>query len=118
MDFKETKMREILRSKIHLATVTQADLEYVGSITIDKTLMEKVGFIPGEKVLVVSVTSGARLETYVIEGDPGVICMNGAAAHLIKVGEKVIIMGFEMTDKPIKPKLILVDDQNKYVRDL
>ncbi len=86
-------MRFILRSKIHKARVTEADLSYVGSITIDEELIEKVGFGPGEKVLVVSNTSGARLETYVISGKKGsgVICMNGATAHLIKKGEEIII---------------------------
>lgn len=113
-------MRWVLRSKIHKAVVTEANLEYIGSITIDEDLIEKVGFWPGEKVLVVSNTSGARLETYVIVGkkDSGIICMNGAAAHLIKPGEEIIIMGFELTDKPIKPKNILVDKNNKFVKFL
>jgi len=113
-------MREILRSKIHKAIVTEANLEYIGSITIDKTLMDLVDLIDGEKVLVVSNTTGNRLETYVITGDKdsGVICMNGASAHLIKKGEEVIIMGFEITDKPIPSKKILVDKNNKFVRYL
>ena len=113
-------MRWILRSKIHNATVTEANLDYVGSITIDPTLLDLVGLWPGEKVLVVSNTSGARLETYVIAGgrNTGVICMNGAAAHLIKAGEEIIIMGFELTDQPIQPKVILVDPDNRFVRYL
>jgi aspartate 1-decarboxylase len=113
-------MRWLLRSKIHKATVTQADLEYVGSITIDKTLIEKAGLWPGEKVLVVSNTSGARLETYVIEGarDSGVICMNGAAAHLITAGDEIIIMGFELTHEAIEPLMVLVDELNRFVRYL
>src|SRR4030042_6467686 len=108
-------MRWLLRSKIHKATVTESDLNYIGSITIDKNLIEKAGFWSGEKVLVVSNTSGTRLETYIIEGkeNSGIICMNGAAAHLIKVKEEVIIMGFELSDKLIKPKNILVDKNNK-----
>ena len=79
-------MRWVLRSKIHQGTVTEADLNYVGSITIDQDLIEKVGLWPGEKVLVVSNTSGVRLETYVLAGEPGSgkIAMNGAAAHLIE----------------------------------
>ena len=111
-------MRFLLRSKIHKATVTDADLQYVGSITIDEDLIEKVGLWPGEKVLVVSNTSGARLETYVIQGErgSGVICMNGAAAHLIHKGDEVVIMGFELTDAPVTPKAILVDRGNKFVR--
>ena len=113
-------MRWLLRSKIHKARVTEARLDYIGSITIDKTLIEKVGLLPGEKVHVVSNTSGARRETYVIVGkkDAGVICMNGAAAHMIKVGEEIIIMGYELTDKPINAKKILVDENNKFVKYL
>lgn len=113
-------MRWILRSKIHKATVTEANLNYIGSITIDEDLIEKTGLWPGEKVLVVSNTTGARLETYVIVGErgSGIICMNGATAHLIKTGEEIIIMGFELTDKPIEPKNILVDRSNKFVKYL
>ncbi|MGD9202446.1 MAG: aspartate 1-decarboxylase [Chitinispirillia bacterium] len=113
-------MRWILRSKIHNARVTEAQIDYIGSITIDEDLIEKVGFIEGEKVLVVSNTSGARLETYVIKGvrGSGCICMNGAAAHLIKVDEEIIIMGFELSDRPIKPKIILVDADNRFFRYL
>src|SRR5919199_436652 len=110
-------MRWVLRSKIHKATVTEADLNYVGSITIDEALLEKVGLWPGEKVLVVSNTSGARLETYVIVAErySRIIRMNGAAAHLIKAGEEIIIMGFELTDKSLEPRAILVDRENKFV---
>lgn len=113
-------MRSILRSKIHRATVTEANLNYLGSITVDEALIEKAGFWPGEKVLVVSNTSGARLETYIIAGerDSGVICMNGATAHLIKKGEEIIVMGFELTDTPIRSTNILVDEQNTFLRFL
>lgn len=113
-------MRMVLRSKIHNATVTEANLAYIGSITIDADLIERVDLWPGERVLVVSNTSGARLETYVIKGErgSGQICMNGAAAHLIKEGEEVIIMGFELSDKPINPKVILVDKSNRFLQDL
>jgi len=113
-------MRAVYRSKIHKATVTEADVSYVGSITIDEELMEKAGLWPGEKVLVVSNTSGARLETYTITGKRGSgdICINGAAAHLIKAGEEVIIIGFELTDTPIEPRAILVDADNRFVRYL
>lgn len=113
-------MRFLLRSKIHKATVTEANLHYVGSITIDETLIKKIGFWPGEKVLVVSNITGAKLETYIIVGkkNSGIICMNGAAAHLIKAGEEIIIMGFELTNKKIKPKMILVDKKNKFVKSL
>jgi aspartate 1-decarboxylase len=113
-------MRWVIRSKIHKATVTEAEVDYVGSITIDENLMDKVGLMDGEKVLVGSNTSGARLETYVMTGErgSGTICMNGAAAHLIKKGEEIIIMAFELTDTPIKPKIILVDKDNTFVKYL
>lgn len=113
-------MRWVLRSKIHKATVIEANVNYIGSITIDEDLIEKAGFWHGEKVLVASNTTGTRLETYVIPGKrgSGVICMNGSAAHSIKVGEEIIVMGFELTDKSIKPKNILVDKGNKFVKFL
>jgi aspartate 1-decarboxylase len=113
-------MRWVMRSKIHNATVTEANLTYVGSITIDKLLIDQVGLWPGEKVMVVSNTSGARLETYVIAGPAGsgAICVNGAAAHLIGEGEQIIVMGFELTDTPIIPQVILVDGQNRFLRRL
>lgn len=110
-------MRWVLRSKIHKAVVTEADLHYIGSITIDQDLIDKCGLWPGERVLVVDNTNGARLETYVMSGESGsgVICMNGAAAHLIHVGDELIIMGFELTNSPIQPKSILVDSNNAFV---
>jgi aspartate 1-decarboxylase len=107
-----------LRSKIHKAIVTDADLQYEGSITIDQDLIEMVELWPGEKVLVVSNSTGVRLETYVITGQrgSGTICMNGAATHLIRKGEEIIIMGFELTDSPVVVKSILVGPGNKFVR--
>ncbi len=113
-------MREVLRAKIHKATVTQADVNYVGSITIDQDLMDMVDMWEGEKVLVVSNTSGARLETYTIAGErgSGIVAMNGAAAHLIKTGEEIIIISFAHADHPITPKMILVDERNRFVRYL
>ena len=113
-------MRSILRSKIHNATITEADLSYIGSITIDQDLMDAVGLWPGEKVLVVSNTNGARLETYTIAGSrgSGVVCMNGAAAHLIQRGHQVIIMGFELSDVPVTSLQLLVDAVNKPARFL
>jgi aspartate 1-decarboxylase len=113
-------MRWVLRSKIHKATVTEADVDYIGSITIDQDLIERAGFMPGEKVLVVSNTTGERLETYVIVGKKGSgeICMNGAAALIIKRGEEIIIMGFELTAEPITPINILVDKGNKFLQRL
>ncbi|EKD46330.1 MAG: Aspartate 1-decarboxylase [uncultured bacterium] len=113
-------MRFVLRSKIHRAFVTRADLNYIGSITIDEDLIDRAGFWVGEKVLVASNTSGARLETYVIAGEKGsgIIQMNGASARLIKKGEQIIIMGFELTDIPINPQNILVDENNKFIKYL
>lgn len=113
-------MRFYMHAKIHQATVTQADLAYVGSITIDQDLLDATGLEANEKVLVVSNTSGSRLETYIIAGEPGsgVICMNGAAAHLIKKGEEIIIIGFELAPKAPKTQCILVDGNNRFVRYL
>ena len=114
-------MRWFLRSKIHKATVTEANLEYVGSITIDSDLMDAVGILEGEKVSVVSNTSGSRLETYTIRGEAGsgVICMNGAAAHLIKKGEEIIIMGYELCEEPItNPKIIIIGHHNSIIEVL
>lgn len=113
-------MRSLLRSKLHLATITVANPDYVGSITIDSSLLEAVDLWPGEKVLVVNQTTGVRLETYVIKGDAGSgsIEINGAAAHLVNPGEKVIIMGFELATKPIIAKVILLDENNRIERFL
>lgn len=113
-------MRWMLRSKIHKATVTEANLSYIGSITVDTDLLDKVGLWEGEKVLITSNTSGARLETYIILGEAGsgAICMNGAAAHLIKAGEEIIIMGFELASEPVQATSILVDRNNRFVRYL
>jgi len=113
-------MRSLLRSKLHLATITEANLDYVGSITIDSTLLEAVDLWPGEKVLIVNQTTGVRLETYVIKGDAGsgAIEINGAAAHLVNPGEVIIIMGFELATKPITPKVVLLDENNRIERFL
>jgi aspartate 1-decarboxylase len=111
-------MRIFLKSKIHNATVTEANLKYVGSITIDEALMKKAEIEEFEKVLVVDNTNGNRLETYVIKGvkNSGKICMNGAAAHLIKKGDEIIIMTFQLSKKLIKPKIIIVDKKNNFIR--
>ncbi len=113
-------MREVLCSKIHKAIVTEANLDYEGSISIDLDLIERANLWEGQKVLVASNTTGTRLETYVIpaERNSGVIRMNGAAVHLIKEGEEIIIMGFEITDKPVVVKKILVDEKNRFVKEL
>jgi aspartate 1-decarboxylase len=113
-------MKEFLCSKIHGAIVTEANVNYEGSITIDSELMRLAELLAGQKVLVVSNTTGERLETYVIPGasNSGIICMNGASAHLIKKGEEIIIMGFEISQNPPEIKSILVDKNNKFVRYL
>ena len=109
----------MLKSKIHRATVTEAELDYVGSITIDKNLLEASGILEYEKVLVVDITNGSRLETYTIAGErgSGIICLNGAAAKLINKGDTVIIMAFADMDekeaKEYKPTVVFVDDENK-----
>lgn len=109
---------EMLQGKIHRATVTQAELNYVGSITIDEALLEASGIREYQKVQVVDIDSGSRLETYTIAGErnSGVICLNGAAARLVSVGDKVIIMSYaayetdELTD--YAPKVVFVDENN------
>ena len=103
----------------HRATVTEANLEYMGSITIDSTLMKLAGILPGERVQIVDNNNGARLETYVIEGEPdsGVICLNGAAARKVTVGDKVIIIAYAMMThqeaQDCVPKVVMVDDDNR-----
>ena len=111
-------MRWALRSKLHNGRVTDANVAYVGSIEIDEDLVDAVGLWVGERVLVVSNESGARLETYVIAGERGsrIISMNGAAARLIGKGEQVIVMGFELAEAPLTPKVVLLDDENRVVR--
>jgi aspartate 1-decarboxylase len=111
--------RTMFKSKIHRATVTQADLHYVGSITIDADLMDAADLLPGEQVAVVDVTNGARLETYVIEGlrGSGVIGINGAAAHLVGTGDLVIIISYaslpDAEAKAYVPKVVFVDGDNR-----
>jgi len=113
--------RSMMISKIHRATVTQADLHYVGSITIDATLMEAADLLPGQQVDVVDVTNGARLTTYAIPGEPdsGQICINGAAAHLIKPADLVIIISYGMIGDDeahrYEPSVVFVDEQNRIV---
>lgn len=108
----------MFKGKIHRATVTQADLNYVGSITIDKNLLEASGILPGERVQIVNNNNGARLETYVIEGEAGsgVICLNGAAARLVHVGDTVIIIAYCWLDseevKTFKPKVVFCGENN------
>jgi len=109
----------MLRGKIHRATVTQTRLEYEGSITVDIDLLEKAGIWVGEMVWIANVSNGARFETYALEGErnSGVVALNGAAARLCSVNDKIIIMGYELTNEPIKAKVVTVDDNNKAVKE-
>ena len=114
-------MRVMLKSKIHRATVTQADLDYVGSITIDAALMDAADLIEGEQVVIADITNGARLETYVIPGPrgSGVIGINGAAAHLVKPDDLVIVMSYAMLPdaeaRSLVPRIVHVDEANRIV---
>lgn len=109
----------MFHGKIHRATVTEACLEYMGSITIDSELLELSGILPGERVQIVDNNNGNRLETYVIAGEPGsgVICLNGAAARKVTVGDTVIIIAYAMMDeaeaKALVPKVVMVDENNR-----
>ena len=115
-------MRIMMKSKIHRATVTQADLDYVGSVTIDANLLDAADLIEGEQVAIVDNTNGARIETYVIPGPrgSGIIGINGAAAHLINPGDVVIIMSYAMMDdaeaRALTPLVVHVDPQNQIVK--
>lgn len=113
-------MRTFLRSKLHHATVTEANLEYVGSVTIDRDLMDQADILPFERVQIVDNTNGARLETYAIPGPrgSGAICINGAAAHLVREGDTVILMTFETAEKPPVPTVLLLGPGNRVVRRL
>jgi len=115
-------MRMMLKGKIHRATVTEANVDYEGSITIDALLMGAAGIVQFEQVHVLDISNGARLTTYAIEGEPGsgVICMNGAAARLVNRGDLVIILAYDMlTDaeaRDHKPRLVYVNGRNEIVR--
>lgn len=114
-------LRTLLKSKIHRATVTQADLHYVGSVTVDADLLDAADLLPGELVHIVDITNGARLETYVIEGErgSGVIGINGAAAHLVHPGDLVIIISYaQVTDaeaRALEPRIVHVDQGNRVI---
>ena len=115
-------MRIMMKSKIHRATVTQADLDYVGSVTLDAALMEAADLLEGEQVAIVDITNGARIETYVIPGErgSGVIGINGAAAHLVHPGDLVIIMSYAVLNdaeaRALQPSVVHVDEKNRIVK--
>lgn len=114
-------LRTMLKSKIHRATVTQADLHYVGSVTVDRDLMDAADLLEGEQVAIVDVSNGARLETYVIAGErgSGVLGINGAAAHLVHPGDLVILIAYGQMDpaecRSYVPRVVFVDDANAVV---
>jgi aspartate 1-decarboxylase len=114
-------LRTVLGGKIHRATVTQADLHYVGSVTIDGDLVRAAGLVEGEKVQIVDITNGSRIETYVITGTAGngQICINGAAAHLVKPGDLVIIMSYLLAEESEllthEPRVVHVDADNRII---
>ncbi len=113
---------EMLKGKIHRATVTQAELDYVGSITVDEELLNAAGILEYEKVQIVDINNGSRFETYTISGEPGsgMICLNGAAARCVSVGDKIIIMAYGNYDgqeaREHKPSVIFVDEKNRISR--
>jgi aspartate 1-decarboxylase len=112
----------VFKSKIHRATVTEANLNYMGSITIDEALMEAAGIMPNEKVQIVNINNGERFETYVIKGErgSGAVCLNGAAARKVAVGDKVIVIAYAMMTQEEaqthQPKVIFPDENNQYKR--
>jgi aspartate 1-decarboxylase len=114
-------LRTMMKSKIHRATVTQADLQYVGSVTVDRDLMDAADLLEGEQVAIVDITNGARLETYVIPGGrgSGVIGINGAAAHLVAPGDLVILISYAQMDavelRSYAPRVVFVDPLNRVV---
>lgn len=114
-------MLNFFKSKLHRATVTEANLNYVGSITIDEALLEAANIYPNEKVQIVNNNNGARFETYVIKGqrDSGVICLNGAAARLVQPGDQVIIIAYcwlsENDAREFKPRIVILGDNNKII---
>jgi aspartate 1-decarboxylase len=113
-------MREVLRSKIHRAWVTSKDEDYIGSVIVEQALMEKVDLWEFEKVLICNVTNGQRWETYALPGEygSGRVSVQGAGAKLCEPGDCLIILSFEVTEKPIEPKMILVDENNKFTEFL
>lgn len=112
----------MFKGKLHRAVVTQADLNYVGSVTIDSELLRKAGILPGERVQIVNLNNGERLETYTIAGEvgSGIVCINGAAARLVQVGDRVIIIAYAMMDekeaKTFKPNVLVLNEKNEIVR--
>lgn len=114
------KLRSICKSKIHHATITGADLNYIGSIGIDAALMTRADIVPGEQVSVWNINNGQRIETYAIPlaSGSGHVVVNGAAARHFQPGDRVIIAAFYLTDEPVEPRMIAVDECNAFIRSL
>lgn len=112
------RLSQLLKSKLHHARVTYANPDYVGSIEIDGHLMDRVGIQDGELVHVWAVDHTARIITYAFAGPPGTIGLNGGAAHFFSSGDRVIIAAFELSDEPIEPKMVLLDEDNRVLREL
>ena len=112
------RLNQLLKAKLHHARVTYANPDYVGSIEVDAELMKRVGIQDGEMVHVWAVDHGARIETYAFSGPPGVIGLNGGAAHHFGAGDRVVIAAFTWTDEEVEPKVVLLDEQNRVVRDM
>ena len=113
---------QVLKSKIHRVTVTEARLDYIGSITIDEDLLDAAGILPGERVYIVNNNNGARLDTYTIPGErgKGTICLNGAAARMVQPGDKIILMAYAQVTpeeaEELKPRVLFVDDKNQVTK--
>jgi aspartate 1-decarboxylase len=120
----DSMLIKVLRAKLHRARVTEANVDYVGSITLDPDIYEHVGLLPGEAVLVADITNGQRFETYVLRGARGsrTVCVNGAAARLVRPGDVLIVMGFGYATAEeaagLVPRIAVLDDRNEIVRDL
>lgn len=114
------RLIQVVKSKIHHARITYANRDYVGSLEIDRDLMEKAGLTPGELIHVWNCENGERFETYVLPGpsNSGIIGLNGAAAFKGQAGDRLIIAAFTLTDEPVEPSMILVDERNRYVKHL
>lgn len=112
------RLKQLLKAKLHHGKVTYANPDYVGSIEIGAELMKRVGLEDGELVHVWAVDHTARIQTYAFSGPEGVIGLNGGAAHQFKAGDRVVIAAFDLTDEPIEPVVVLLDEKNQVVRDM
>jgi aspartate 1-decarboxylase len=112
------RLYQLLKAKLHHARITYANPEYVGSIEIGEELLREAGILDGELVHVWAVDHGARIQTYAFSGPKGVIGLNGGAAHHFKAGDRVVIAAFTLADEPVEPKMLLLDDDNRVVREM